>query len=108
MREFAGFVAAVDIACPVLVGTRYLFVLDPRFHPPSLNGAKGFVLYMAGDYVSATAAYRAHYRPVAGEVPGNDPMWKPLRAGRVSTRRRLAQAPAHHPYSLPAWLTRRG
>jgi len=105
MRDFARFVAAVAIACLVLVGARYLFVLDPRFHPPSLNGAKGFVLYMAGDYVAATAADRAHYRAVAGEVPGNDPMWNALLAGDVATARRLAQAAADRPYSRDAWLT---
>jgi len=105
MTVSARIVAAVAIAGLVLVGGRYFFLLDPRFHPLSANGAKGFVLYLVGDYVGAAAAYRAHYRAVAGETPGGDPMWKALLAGDISTAKRLAQAAAASPYPRNAWLT---
>lgn len=98
-------VAAVAIAGALLVGVHYFFVLDPRFHPLSANGAKGFVLYLVGDYLGATAAYRAHYQAVARETPGGDPMGKALLAGDISTARRLAQAAAAGPYARDAWLT---
>ena len=105
MRAATRVVAAVAIAGAVLVGVHYFFVLDPRFYPLSANGAKGFALYLVGDYLGATAAYRAHYQAVAGENPGGDPIWNALLARDISTARRLAQAAANGPYARDAWLT---
>src|SRR5262249_26574984 len=105
MTVSARIVAAVAIAGLVLVGGGYFFLLGPRFHPLSANGAKGFVLFLVGDYVGAAAAYRGHYRAGAGETPRRGPLWQGRLARDTSTAKTPHQAAAASPYPRNAWLT---
>ena len=49
MRRATRAIAAVAASGAVLLGVPYFLALDPRLHPWSANGAKGFVLYLVGD-----------------------------------------------------------
>ena len=102
----ARLATAAVVAVVFLVGAHYVFFdLDPRFRPLSVSGAKGLALYLVGDYVGATGAYRAHYRAVSVKISDDYAIWKALLAGDMLTAKRLAGTAADRGYTRDIWLT---
>jgi tetratricopeptide (TPR) repeat protein len=82
--------------------------LDARFYRSSLPGARGLLLYLAGDHAGAARAYREDLRRSvhAGEGTGGDPGLVALISGDLaSAESRAKDALGRDPASIPARLT---
>lgn len=79
-------------AVVLIVVIRNQFVqMDSRFLHPSIEGVKGLVLYLAGDYKNAAMAYRQHYQRLA-ELTGavGNPGYAALIQGRLEAAKSIS------------------
>jgi tetratricopeptide (TPR) repeat protein len=95
LRPWANLALALALMLGWVLACQHLRRMDRVFFQPSPAGAWALVHYLAGDYVGAARAYRAHYRnAVAVGWSSGDPALDALLGGDVDRAATVARSGA--------------